>query len=247
MAEQLRPQPKYDAIVIIPYTSRIQGVARDKVIPERTANVTLSSYSAMTTEAARILYEDGAASHIIALGENTFGQGYPSTADRMKVQLVKKGVPKKAITSIGNLQDSDEQMDVLSRDLNYAFVAMDFHKGRVQQIQKRNNLEGNVQSAEHIIFDRLEQRHTDNPEKLKKIKTQLKRFTPIKLRGIETLVRTVNSLPSPLRKWGLDMFRKIRGGQTITDRQSLTSASKHLEVAQQAIREGKLKPGHITA
>ncbi len=74
----------YSAIVILPYTSRIQGVAGRKIVPGRRAQIRLSSYSALVTAAAVLLYRAGVAPQLLAVGEATFGPHHPSTAALMR-------------------------------------------------------------------------------------------------------------------------------------------------------------------
>lgn len=274
-SETLRKYP-YSSIVIIPYTTRIAGIAGEKVI-ERTANIRLSSYSAMVTEAARMAYRQGLAPHIIALGENTFGPEHVSTAELMKQQLVrdpnqgkndadrrdipshKKPIPEDMITVISNIQDTNEQLEKLAElkkdhpDLlrNPLYVLMNFHQKRVEILLVENQLPGETRPAENIFMDHFTQKYQHlrevNPREytvvLARHINQLKRFTPLKVKLIESVMVPITAY-APRKV--LDILRKIRGGTTITDAHNLTSGSKHLEQARKAIREGKLKPGDIT-
>ncbi len=257
--KELEQNYPYSAIVILPYGSRVGGIAGKKIIPERRADLRLSSYSAMVTEAARVLYQQGMAPHIIALGENTFGEEYFSTASLMKRKLMGKGIPGEVITSVGNLQDTNEQLQALAdykSDLakNPLYVVMEFHQKRVEGIRKDYNLPGEVKSAEDIFMDYFREKYTSlketDPQKyqelLKRHERQLKKFTPVKIRIAEFVTRSASG-PDALSKTLLKFLRKLRGGPTVTDYHTITSAKKQLEAARKAIGEGKLKSGDVTA
>lgn len=247
----------YSSIVILPYTSRISGVAGNRIVGEkfpREARIRLSSFSAMVTAAAEKLYNGKVAPHIIALGENTFGKDYPSTAELMKEQLVKRGIPQDAVTVLGNLADTDEQLKALKAQdgqltQNPLFVIMDFHKGRVAMILAENQIPGTTRSAEDVFMEYFRDNYKgikeQDPEKyealIKHHNQQLKQFTPLKVRIAESVFRTAAKL-GPLSDVLLLGLRKVRGGHTITDYHSLTSADAHMAVAIKAISEGELRP-----
>lgn len=255
---ELEQNYPYSAIVILPYGSRIGGIAGKKIIPERQANLYLSSHSAMVTEATRVLYQQGMAPHIIALGENTFGEEYPSTASLMKRKLIGKGVPEEVITPVGSLQDTNQQLQALAdykSDLakNPLYVVMEFHQKRIEGIRKDYNLPGKVKSAEDIFMDYFREKYAslkeNDPQKyqelLKRHERQLKKFTPVKIRIAEFVTKSASG-SDMLSKTLLKFLRKLRGGSTVTDYHTVTSGKKHLETARKAIREGKLKPGDVT-
>lgn len=248
----------YSSIVIVPYTSRIEGVTGNRIINDivhpRKARIALSSFSAMVTVATEKLYKAGMAPFIVSLGENTFGQEYPSTADLMKKQLVKKGIPRDAVITLGNLQDTDEQIQELKKQdeelmRNPLFVLMDFHKDRVCMTLAENQIPGETKSAEEVLMDYFEKKYADiknqDPEKYKSLiehhKHQLEQFTPIMVRIAESIFKSAKKL-GLLGNTLLAGLRKARGGQTVTDYHSMMSAKQHLKIARKAIREGKLKP-----
>lgn len=258
--ESEEPVYPYSSIVIIPYTSRIQGVYDgDKIIQDpkhpREAQIRLSSFSAMVTAATELLYKAGASDRIIALGENTFGLKHRSTADLMKDQLVRKGVPENVIIPLGGLQDTNEQLEALKQQdpkllQHPLYIVMDFHKDRVEMVLSENwQLLGTTRSAEDVFMDSFQRKYADLKEKdpvkykqtMRRHRKQLRQFTPQKVRVAESVFNAAAKL-GPLGDVLLKGLRVVRGGQTVTDYHSLTTAKKHLEVAKQAIREGKLKP-----
>lgn len=246
-------EPSYSSIIIIPYTSRIAGIAENKIIPDREARIRLSSYSAMVTAVAEMLYKEGVAPHIVALGENTFGQEHPSTADLMKQQLVKRGVPENAITVIGNLQDTDVQIGAvktLDENLvkNPLYIIMEHHK-RVRMIITQKQLPGEVMTAEDFLTKRFEEKHAhlekENPEEYKHLleayKKKLNKFVPLKYRTVESLY-TIAARFGSLGTALIEISRRVRGGTTITDYHTLGTAKSQLERAKSGIRNGQLKP-----
>lgn len=266
MPERLRvPEPEkapfpYSAIIILPYTSRIQGIyRRGKVISDphylQEARIRLSSYSALVTAAAGLLYQGGAAETIIALGENTFEDQHPSTADLMKKQLIKKSISENAIIALGNLQDTNEQLAALKKQdpkllENPLFIIMDFHKKRVKVILAENTLSGTIISAEDILFmDFFQKKYADlkekDPVKYNKIlrhhRKQLRQFVPLKIRLAESVFGLATKL-GPLSDVILKGLRTARGGPTVTDFHALASGKKQLEIAKGQIKKGKLIP-----
>ena len=75
-------------IVIVPYSSYM----------EPDGNVRLSIFSEMTTAAAATLYETAGTEHtrIVAVGEQTYGPGYPSTTELMYAYLQRHGIAARA-------------------------------------------------------------------------------------------------------------------------------------------------------
>lgn len=262
-SESEKPSYPYSSIVIIPYTSRIEGIYHgDKVIQDtehpREARIRLSSFSAMVTAATDLLYQGGASDHIIALGESTFDKEHKSTADLMKDQLVSRGIPGDAVIPLGGLQNTDEQLEALRQQdpkllENPLYVVMDFHKDRVEMVLSDNKLPGTTKSAEDVFMNYFMRKHADlkkkDPEQYEQTlqlhRKQLQKFTPKNVRVAESFFNSATKL-GPLGDVLLKGMRRIRGGQTVTDYHSLTSAKKHLEVAKRAIKAGKLKPSEST-
>jgi hypothetical protein len=251
----------HSSIIELPYTSKIKGLAGKKPMPGRKADIGLSSYTAMGTEATRIAYHNGLAPHIILTGENTFGEDNVSTAELMRRQLTRnpnpnagennpkerQAVPESAITVMGNLQDTDRQIEALKGVdpklmENPLYVVMGFHKERVEDTLREHGLKGVVRSAEEILFE-----HYQNvPGKdLQRLKGQLEKFTPKKLHAVEGFIRTIKKRV-PFNRIFLDLLRVVRGGQTVTDINYLGPASKQMKIAKKAIRQGHLEPGDIT-
>lgn len=268
-----RPDYPYSAIIVLPYTSRIQGVNGQDIIEGRTANIRLSSYSAMVVEAARMEFNSGAAPFIIVTGENTFGKNLPSTADLMKRQLTrdlnkgkpkeqqrqipdyKKPVPESAVIALSGLQDTDQQIEGLNKVdphllANPIFIVMKFHHPRVLDTMRLNNIKGDVEDAEEIMFFHLIDKFPEEEKSEKEfaeyrnlVGIRLEHFTTPQFQNAEDIVRLIYE--KPMGRSAVKLIRVFRG-QTVTDIQSLTTAKKHKDVAQKAIREGTLKPGDIT-
>ncbi len=266
------------SIILIPYTSRIAGVAvaerRKGSASNREARIRLSAYSAFVTKAAELLGSFGASDQYIATGENSFGSKYPSTAELMRDQLSDDGVDSQRIMVLGGLQDTDQQfqgMKTLTSEKpelmrNPVYIAMDFHKKRVERKRNDNHLPGTVVSAEGIFMEYFRRKYTQlqtenqdqyrlelraraidpyDPEAYDKLiehhRHQLDTFTTPEIFRAERLFQSLTSLGF-VGDLALKPLRAVRG-QTVTDRHSLETARAHEKKARKFIKEGELQPG----
>ena len=138
---------KYDAIVIMPYSSNIGTNGR----------IRLSYFSAQAVHAGYHLWEQGISPKIIIPGENVFGPNQKSTTELMVRYLISKGVPGNAIIGIHNLNNTVYQLEAVKRIQdttnlnNLLVVTCNWHQKRVEQKVQQFGIKAGIDEVERII------------------------------------------------------------------------------------------------
>ncbi len=192
--KDIQDKKPYEAIVVMPYSSRKHlGGRESKIDPE----FGLTYESKMATLAAAQAYKEGKADKVILVGEDTVGaDGKHSTVDFMKELLVAKGVPEMAIVSHSGLNNSVEQLGKISEtqkpEDKFLIVSLDFHTPRVKIISKNQKIQAEHGSAEELLERRSEHykkpietwKESDGIKKAEKIEVVLQALNRVDTKGV---------------------------------------------------------------
>ena len=145
-------QERYDALVVMPYSSNIGS----------NGNIRLSYWSAQSVHAGFHLWKKDIAQGIIIPGESTFGTDKTSTTELMSRYLIAKQIPKSIIFCLENLNNTVEQLDIVKaiqeQDslINLLVVCCNSHEQRVKNVMEKLGITGDTVEVEAI----LESEHT---------------------------------------------------------------------------------------
>lgn len=209
-------------ITPLPYTTRIDS----------RGDFRMSSHTALVTDATASLYKQTPNAKIFIPGESTFGSDYPTTAELMKAQLVKKGVPAEVIDTQDNLNDTESQLQAIkNRGIQSpTIVNMEFHDGRVNALRRQLALQGKTVLAESVV---LQAHKGATKERLSKFAaTKSKILGMSRVLAAETIGRTGVKLGN-LGKAGVNIFRRAMkaDGATVTDYNVVEPARQHFDKA----------------
>lgn len=138
---------KFDAIVVMPYSSNIGTNGR----------VRLSYFSAQAIHAGYHLWEHGLAPKIIIPGETIFGPKQKSTTELMARYLIQKGVPGNAIIGMHNLNNTVFQLEAVKeiQDTtnlnNLLIVSCNWHSQRVNERQQQFGIRAKISEVEKVL------------------------------------------------------------------------------------------------
>lgn len=203
----------------LPYTTRI----------DKRGDFRMSSHTAMVTEATRALLEKNPDSTAFIPGESSFGVQYPSTAEKMKEQLIKKGIEESRIRTQDNLNDTETQLRAIQKQgiQNPKVVAIGFHEKRSKILMRQIGLNGQIVNAEKVI---LRTHDGATQERLDKISA-----SKVKMLGMSKVyfAETVAGFGVQLGKPGKAIVKFARKlmhaeGATVTDYHFVEPGQKHL-------------------
>lgn len=138
---------KFDAIVVMPYSSNIGTNGR----------IRLSYFSAQAIHAGYHLWEHGLAPKIIIPGENVFGPNQKSTTELMAQYLIQKCVPGSAIIGMHNLNNTVFQLEAVKeiQDTtnlnNLLIVSCNWHGQRVNERQQQFGINAKISEVEKVL------------------------------------------------------------------------------------------------